>query len=887
MSTTIEAVTAGRNFLDSVFGADPPGYAAVSYLNGSLKTEFYEGSEDAAARCIELANHHDVYFGVGRRYQPLEGGKRGGNSDVASVATLWLDVDVAGPNHKKNNLPPDRDAALALIAEFPLKPSIIVFTGGGYHGYWRFREPWVFDDEAERGRAQELANRLKVHFAKLAAVHGWKLDAVSDLSRILRVPGTYNRKDINHVVAVEVIQKNDVQYNPSDFDAVLDQAQPEPRPEPKPAAQPHEPKQEQQQASTKGFDGTDEQLIEAASGAENGPDFRKLWSGDTSGHGGDASAADLALANHLAFWCGPDPVRIDRLFRRSGLMRPKWDEKHFSNGDTYGAATVKKALQGRTEFYGPQYENVEPAEAEPAAADATWGESSNGATILIGVDEFRVADEVIDRLVEDRDIFTRGPVLVRSVTGHKHHRDSIKRPEGSTTIVAAGLPWLRERITKHVQLVRRVTKKKKMRETAAHPPGWLVQAIHARGDWPRFRELVAVVDTPILRPDGSVQEQAGYDAETGVLFIPTSTFPAVPVKATLDDAQMAVIRLMTLVGDFPFAATEHKSVWLAALLTVVGRYSFDGPAPCFVTDANTQGSGKTLLNHAAAIISTGRELSVCGYNRDSTEMAKSITSVAIAGDVAVLLDNLAGSFGNDALDRALTATRWKHRILGRLENVDLPLLVTWFATGNNVQIQSDTARRVLHIRLNAKVEHPEERSNFKIPNLLAWVKQNRAPLLIDAITILSAYSRAGRPKQVVVPFGSFEGWSDLVRSAVMWTGLPDPCDTRKGLQTADTTAETLDQVLAAWKLYDPSNDGLIITHLIAELYPRDHRPESAEAITMRAALELLTNATQPTAKTVGYRLRSYRGRVRNGEFLDTKNDENNKLGVKWKRFSVK
>ena len=33
---------------------------------------------------------------------------------------------------------------------------------------------------------------------------------------------------------------------------------------------------------------------------------------------------DLALASILAFWCGRDIEQMDRLFRKSGLMRKKW-----------------------------------------------------------------------------------------------------------------------------------------------------------------------------------------------------------------------------------------------------------------------------------------------------------------------------------------------------------------------------------------------------------------------------------------------------------------------------------------------------------------------------------------------------------------------------------
>lgn len=68
-----------------------------------------------------------------------------------------------------------------------------------------------------------------------------------------------------------------------------------------------------------------------------------LWRGDTSEHGGDHSAADLALCAHLGWLTGNDRARIDGLFRRSGLMRDKWNEPR---GDsTYGAVTIAKATR--------------------------------------------------------------------------------------------------------------------------------------------------------------------------------------------------------------------------------------------------------------------------------------------------------------------------------------------------------------------------------------------------------------------------------------------------------------------------------------------------------------------------------------------------------------
>jgi putative DNA primase/helicase len=96
----------------------------------------------------------------------------------------------------------------------------------------------------------------------------------------------------------------------------------------------------------------DDELLARARSASNGDLFSRLYDqGDTTGHNEDDSSADLALCNMLAYYAGRDPDRIDELFRSSGLMRPKWDERR---GDsTYGRRTIDTALEGRTEFHAP------------------------------------------------------------------------------------------------------------------------------------------------------------------------------------------------------------------------------------------------------------------------------------------------------------------------------------------------------------------------------------------------------------------------------------------------------------------------------------------------------------------------------------------------------
>lgn len=96
----------------------------------------------------------------------------------------------------------------------------------------------------------------------------------------------------------------------------------------------------------------DQEVLDRARNCKSGGVFNMLYSGNWEGVYPSQSEADLALCNHLAFWTQKDQAQMDRLFRASGLMRPKWDEKR--GGKTYGAITINKACINCTDVYEPQ-----------------------------------------------------------------------------------------------------------------------------------------------------------------------------------------------------------------------------------------------------------------------------------------------------------------------------------------------------------------------------------------------------------------------------------------------------------------------------------------------------------------------------------------------------
>ncbi|MFD1205809.1 DNA primase, partial [Sporosarcina contaminans] len=88
---------------------------------------------------------------------------------------------------------------------------------------------------------------------------------------------------------------------------------------------------------------SNEELWERIFRSKNGDEIRSLYNGNLINN--DHSASDLALCNHLAFWTGKSAIRMDTMFRETGLMRDKWDVIHFRDtNETYGERTIAEAI---------------------------------------------------------------------------------------------------------------------------------------------------------------------------------------------------------------------------------------------------------------------------------------------------------------------------------------------------------------------------------------------------------------------------------------------------------------------------------------------------------------------------------------------------------------
>jgi hypothetical protein len=175
-----------------------------------------------AAEFAANCDGHDVYVGLGLSKADLGPARRCTSEEIAGIAGIGGDFDLKSAAHGNKPLPATIEDALSILPS--MQPSILIGTGNGVHAWWLLKEPAIFESEEERREVARLFTRWHTMLQLRAAGRGWAYDRLSDLARVLRIPGTLNHKDPANPKEVTVLSANDRRYNLSDLEEFLDAA---------------------------------------------------------------------------------------------------------------------------------------------------------------------------------------------------------------------------------------------------------------------------------------------------------------------------------------------------------------------------------------------------------------------------------------------------------------------------------------------------------------------------------------------------------------------------------------------------------------------------------------------------------------------------------------
>jgi putative DNA primase/helicase len=408
----------------------------------------------------------------------------------------------------------------------------------------------------------------------------------------------------------------------------------------------------------------------------------------------------------------------------------------------------------------------------------------------------------------NKDVFTRASRLLRP--GYSE----VEAADGGTTKAVGLYPIegaaLIEELNRAALWVRFDKRSKEW--LCIDPPGLVARVLADRkGQW-KLRSIAGVITCPTLRPDGSVLSEPGYDPATRLYLMPDPTLqlPDIPPKPTRIQAEAALKFLSDLLTEFPFKTDAHKAVALSLLVTAVVRGAL-GVVPVHGFTAPTPGTGKSYLADVATAITSGRRCPVITPGKTEEELEKRLGAMLLAGFQTISLDNISSELGGDCLCQAAERPIIRIRILCTSETPECEFRGLLIANGNNLVIAGDMTRRVLLSELDAGIERPEDRE-FK-GNPVKQIMQNRGAYVAAAITIVRAYLEAGQPGKLK-PLASYEAWSDMVRSCLVWLGCADPVLTIEEVRAADPVLSTLRTILDAWRAVFGSQE-LTAQHIAA------------------------------------------------------------------------
>jgi hypothetical protein len=731
--------------------------------SGRSSTRWRPVREAGELAVPDLPATRDVYVACATRTVRPAGSQRGDAASCAAITALWVDVDVAGPGHAASDLPPDLEAAGAWVDGFALEASALIVTGGGLHA-------WYFlDAPLEAAAAGAVLEDWRAAWDAHAAASGWRVDPVFDLARVMRLPGTFNHK-ATPARAVELrALEPDRRYTVAEVADVC--------PGRPPAITTHPPGVRRSHGPTAGATGRARAALTAETAAvASTPSGGRNNALNTAAY----NLGQLVAAGELA--AGDVEAALLAAALEAGLA------------EVEAARTIRSGLEAgerdpRTPPRVSSNDETPPSRDDPPPLGPHGGgnETDGGPVRRVIITNHRelagIVDETLDALrqwqADTPRVFVRGGVVVR-VVEDEQGRTSVREVDAHSLRLTAS------RAAKYVRAM-------KDGDRATFCPLDVLTSIVRSGDV-TFPGLAGVTGTPIVRLDGSIVTTPGYDASTARWLSNHCTIPppATGVEAVTD----ALALVLEVVDDFPFAGGVDMANAVALLLTPLVRDLVACVPPLCLIDSPTPGTGKGLLAKVVGVLATGQAPAMMAVPPSHEEFTKLLATVLFEGEPVTVWDNVDRPLRSDALAAALTTDPFRGRVLGRSETLSIPNRTTMIATGNNLRVGGDLARRSYRIRLDSGTAYPDRRRGFTHPELVAWVAANRGRILSALATMVAAWVEAGRPVDDEAPaMGEATPWVRIVGGILKVVGVP------WFLANADELRESVDVEAAEWAAF--------------------------------------------------------------------------------------
>lgn len=750
---------------------------AINYRKPHTRSGFFDGGhlEEMARRAVILSR--DVSPGVYLTLNPVHRdllSRRCNRVDVAESGTLatdanitrrrWLLVDadpvriadVSSANAEKASALETVEAVRAYLREQGWPEPILADSGNGYHLLYRVDLP--VDDG---GLIERCLKALAVQFDNA----GVKIDTkVFNPSRIVKLYGTVSRKG-DHT-AERPHRRSRILETPDECIPVpvtlLESL----------AAMAPAPVTAPPRAAPSGG-------RKAKTVLDRAQKYLAKLPAAVSGQGGHSATFRAACALVLGFDLSPDDAYPLLMEWNRTHCEPPWDEHELRHkledadkkeGER-GYLLNQQRTNGRSHGNRQQRASATPrlmsAGGGPVDAPPASGTAANDDKPSIDAGN-RNLQEVTAQAWAAIDGANHPPFLFRygGLPGR------IERDDHDEPIVRlVDEDRMRHVLARVAHWTKEVGSGDEVQIVDAMPPKDVVKDVLATPDMP-LPVLTRIVEAPVFASDGTLQTDPGYHPASRTLYIPQSGFQVPHVSENPSSAEIDLARSLfcdDLLVDFPFTDEAERAHALALLLLPFARDLIAGATPLHMFEKPMPGTGATLLVDMLSYPATGRPIPTMTEGRDEDEWRKRLTAKLRNGPQFLLIDNLRRRLDSGAVAAAITSPTWEDRLLGQSTTLRLHVRCGWLATGNNPVVSSEMARRIIRIRLDAKMDRPWLRKEFK-HDLRVWSRQNRDRLVWAALTLIRAWIATGRPAGTI-KLGMFEDWSEVMGGILEVAGI--------------------------------------------------------------------------------------------------------------------
>jgi hypothetical protein len=326
----------------------------------------------------------------------------------------------------------------------------------------------------------------------------------------------------------------------------------------------------------------------------------------------------------------------------------------------------------------------------------------------------------------------------------------------------------------------------------------------------------------VLRRDGTLLQQAGYDPATGLYLATRVRLDPVPDHPTPQQVHAARVFLLDrFLRDFPWSSMADLANYVALLVTPTLRRYLRSLFPFGLIDATMPASGKSLLCAGPGMLYGQRVLP--WPDDDDNELRKAITAVLADLVGCVVFDNIAEGTVIDSaiLANLITNPVWTDRVLGASRSVSTENDRLWMATGNNLQLGGDMASRTVRVHLDPNMPRPEERdqTKFGIPGLDHWITRpaNQRIVLGHLLVLILDWIQAGAPRDSSISMRQFTPWAQALGGFLHHHGI-------HGFLTNAADVRGIDEDESRWRAF------------LATWHER-HGPKPLTAAELRAGYE--------------------------------------------------